>query len=115
MSLNFKLDKIKNYTEVCHKGEELHPVTNGLIWSTMTVGLGEITAKNIDEWLIRLALADKLFGTMMFVGSGPNERQPRPFTREELVAHIGLTTNVSNETRNQFTKRQTEHFYRDRK
>lgn len=108
MSLNFKLDKIKNYETVTRKGDELNPVTNALIWSTMSVGLGSITEKNLQEWLVRLAFSDKLFGTML-----KKDGEDRPFTRDELVAHIGLSCNVCDESRVKWTKRMTEHFMRE--
>ncbi len=108
MSLDFKLDKIKNYKTVTRYGNELSTVTNGLIWSTLSVGLGEITEKNVDEWMVRLALVDKLLGTML-----KKNGESRPFTRDEVVTHIGLTTNVSNEKRPGWAKRMTERFFRD--
>ena len=108
MPLTFKLDKIKNYETVTRTGTELNPVTNALIWSTMSVGLGSITEKNLNEWIVRLEFSDKLFGTML-----KKDGEDRPFTREELVAHIGLSCNVVDETRVKWTKRMTEHFMRE--
>lgn len=118
MSLNFKLDKIKDYKTLCWvrldaDGEKLNPVTDGLIWSTMSIGLGEITEKNINEWLVRLQFSDKLFGTLLIKAGENGERVERPITREELVAHIGLRTNVTNETRAKWMKRMTERFMSD--
>lgn len=113
MSLNFKLDKIKDYQTVCWQDEKLSAVTDGLIWATMGVGLGEITEKNINEWLVRLTFSDKLFGTMLGLAGEKGERVERPFTRWELVQHIGLRTNVVNEPRAKWMKRNAERFMSD--
>jgi hypothetical protein len=108
MSLNYNLTKIKNHDTVCFRidsdGEErMRPVTNLLIWSTMSVDLGEITAKNVDEWLFRLKAIGLIY----------QEESQLKVTREQLVAHIGLTTNVfPNKTRAQFLKNCAERISR---
>lgn len=111
MSLNFRLTNVKDWETVCYKDDRMNVVTEGLIWATMSVGLGEIKANNIDEWLLRLSLSDKLFGTQLFTA----KREQRPFTREELEQHIGLTTNATNETRLQFQKRVVNSFLEEKK
>jgi hypothetical protein len=113
MSLNWDISKVRNNNEVCKINvgtaeQRLNPVTEGLIYATLTVGLGEITEKNVDEWMLRLGFTDRLHGTLL-----KKDRQDRPFTREEVVAHIGLRTNVSKETRAKFIKRHTESYFRD--
>src|SRR5574338_219821 len=101
MSLNFDLRKIPDAVKTDPRDStKLNPITEALIWSSMSIDLGEITAKNVDEWMLRLALSDKLFGTMLH-----KDREPRPFTRAEVEAHIGLRTNVSTKNRAYFTKR----------
>lgn len=108
MSLNYNLTKIKNHDTVCFsvdsKGEErMRSITNLLIWSTMSVDLGEITAKNIDEWLFRLKAIGLIY----------QEESQLNVTREQLVAHIGLSTNVfPNKTRAQFLKNCAERISR---
>lgn len=118
MSLDFRLNNIKDFQTVCWEwrtpgvekdGKKLNPLTEGLIWSTMAIGLGEITEKNIDEWMARLAITDKLFGTMSVKWDGEKKIE-MPYTREELVMHIGLTTNVTNEKRPSWLKRTTTRF-----
>jgi hypothetical protein len=104
MSLNYNLTKIKNHDSVCFSvnrdGEKtMRGITNLLIWSTISVDLGEITAKNVDEWLFRLKAVGLIY---------QDENQMK-VTREQLIAHIGLTTNVfPNKTRAQFLKRCAE-------
>lgn len=112
MSLNYTVDKIADYKNVCNVGDgdarRMNPVTEGLIWSSMSVGLDSIKKKNVDEWLVRLALTDALFGTMLKAN-----REDRPFTRAEIESHIGLTTNVSNMTRKKWQDAAVSRFMRD--
>lgn len=100
MSLDFKLGDIKNYRELCwtdsqlgHDCKQLTGLTHALIWDTMTVGLGEVTEKNLDEWMYRLCIMDRVY---------PREMK---ITRQDLVSHIGLRTNASTFTRAAFKKK----------
>jgi len=110
MSLNFDLTAVRSNlgeeryklitTDLTTRNEpegkqKWHTVTNTLIWGTMSVGLGKITAENIDEWSFRLALIQKLFGTDIQFGDGRKVQ----LTRQDVVNHIGLRTNVSEEKR----------------
>jgi hypothetical protein len=100
MALEWNLTKIKDSDNICWQkdketGEELmSQLTNALIWATMIVSLGEITKRNIDEWLFRLEYL--------------REVNQDPFTahvsREDLEKHIGLYTNASQRTRAQFKR-----------
>lgn len=53
MSLNWSFSRVKNWQDVCFEGPEdnrtMKKDTECLIFSTMAVGLGEITKKNIKE------------------------------------------------------------------
>ena len=100
MSLNWNLNKIANTETTCwntdSSGEEvMRGITHTLIFATMAVDLGEITAKNVDEWLVRVQVMARVSNDHGWLG----------ITREKLVAHIGLNTNVSNKTRKQFMGR----------
>ena len=105
MALNYWFEKIENYKEVVWierpDGEVvMNPVTNALIFSTISVGLGEITDKNIDEFVARYRIMEQLQGPFI-----TKNGKPYHLTDEELVAHIGLRTNVTNETRAQWARR----------
>lgn len=54
MSLDWNLSKIKNNKEVCWKNGIMKAETHELIYSTIAVGIGEITEKNWREFLARL-------------------------------------------------------------
>lgn len=97
MSLNWNLSKIANTESVCWRkdssGEEtMRGITHTLIFATIAVDLGEITAKNVDEWLFRMQCIARVY----------NDEGWANITREQLTDHIGLSTNVSNRTRKQF-------------
>lgn len=109
MSLDFKLTKIKDWETVTRDGDRMSAVTEGLIWSALSVGLRGITEDNVDEWLIRLALLDHLNGNTILTVDG----NPRPFTRQEVEAHIGLTTNVTDRKRPSWAKEAVEKFFAD--
>lgn len=105
MSLNYELGAIENWETVCKiDGKDdngksirkMNPVTNGLIWATMGIGIGKITAENWQEFYARIRILDRLMlsTSLQERNEKTGEFEPRPFTAEEVKAHIGLTTNV---------------------
>ena len=128
MPLNWSVRNVKNADDVCYKtatknsvydgvkrGEEyLHPITNSIIWHTMSVGLNEITPENLDEWEKRMALAYAvkwIDTSVVFAGyedDGNIKWEPRMITRADLERHIGLATNASYETNSAWRKRVME-------
>jgi hypothetical protein len=111
MSLNFTLDTIANYKEVCWIGEgdeaRMNPVTEALIFGTMSVGLGSITDKNVDEFAARFRVIEKIHGAMLYKPDPENEGQIIDWylSDEDFTAHIGLACNVTNETRSKWAQR----------
>lgn len=87
MSLNWNLEAIENRSEVCWIGEGdsavMNPVTHSLIFSTISVGIPEITEENAAEFYARLQLLD--------MWRWSNDPQ---MTYENVKAHIGLKTNA---------------------
>ena len=81
MSLDWNLSKIKNNKEVCWKNGLMKAETHELIYSTIAVGMGEITEKNWREFLSRLNCWEMVHGF--------NRTKP-----ETVRDHIGLRTNV---------------------
>ena len=112
MPLTWDLSGIKDYEALCFvdagvddKGEKLtrlHPVTNAIIWATMNMGL-RLTEKNLPDFLARMRLAQKLIGPM-----GPGGVA---ITDEQVRAHVGLYTNVSDEPVDTWLKRQVAYEY----
>jgi hypothetical protein len=109
MSLNYDLSKIKNFTDVCYstaaesdvahgvvKGQRyMRSATQSIIFGTMAVGIGNLSAKNLPEFWARYDVWQRLHG---FTGEDA-------ITLEEVTAHVGLTTNVSMEPRAKWMKR----------
>lgn len=104
MSLNWNLTKIEDHEERCfneittgpNKGKfKLDATTESLIWTTMLVGMGEITEKNWEEFFIRMRTFELIL----------DYDDNRCITPADVRNHIGLTTNVSKESRTQFMKK----------
>lgn len=132
MSLNYNLSKIKNYKEVCfltHKdtpeepAAELvssgdgrwfydgdardycicsNPVTDALIWLTIDIDLGSITAKNAPDFYLRVSCVEKMLGARL---RNSTTLQERPITLEDVQAHIGLSVNVADRSWGSFSNR----------
>jgi len=119
MSLDWNLTKINNNLEVCWEKNEdgtdrLNPVTESLIWLTMGIGMGSITEDNQSDFYCRVAMYEKLFGTMLSYWKD-SKTVSVPITPEDINNHIGLTTNVSKDTDAAFRKRIVENFVREQK
>ena len=128
MPLNWSVKNVKDADDVCYftatktriydgvkRGEEYtHPITDALVWATMSLGLNEITEENIDEWEKRLALAysvqwiSKQVVFAGFADDGDIKWEPRMLTRADLERHIGLETNASYESGSAWRKRVME-------
>lgn len=106
MALNWDLRDIESHDAVCFVTDSdgdrvLSPITHTLIWATIGVGIGRITERNASEFFARYRLTERISGPFLIDGEGNS----RTVTPQEVYAHIGLTTNVSDETRQQFLKR----------
>lgn len=109
MSLRFDFERIKDYETTCYVDADeldadgtplrrLNPVTNSLVWSTISVKLGAITEANADEFYARYKFCERLDGPFLTGAGG----KPYRLTPEDVQAHIGLTCNVVNESRAKF-------------
>lgn len=116
MALTWSVKDVANHEEVTtiiatvdwpadgtKKGDKLwNPVTTSLIWHSLNTGIGRITEANAAEVYARIAFVEGLYGTSL-----RNEDGDRPITPEDVVLHIGLSTNASfkDESRSSFLKR----------
>jgi hypothetical protein len=101
MSLNWNIEQVKDNKQVCWLEDgQMNPVTHTLIYSTISVGLGSITDKNLDEFVARFRIIEKLHGPLIW-----RDGKESLLTDEEITAHVGLYCNVSNETRAQWARR----------
>ena len=82
MSLNY------NLTQVSDKANR--DKSESIIFMCMAVGIPDITEKNYEEFYSRVTLSNLIYDI------------PTVFTIEDVVSHIGLTTNVSKQHRVSF-------------
>ena len=87
MSLDWNAEGVKDHDKLNHK------ITEGLVWATMAVDIGRITETNTKEFYKRL----KMWGVAIQSDMG--------IKYSDVVDHIGLYTNVSKTTDNQFRKK----------
>jgi hypothetical protein len=102
MGLDFKLTKIKDHETVCWIGEgddaRMNPKTEAIIFMTMFTDVGwGLSDGNIEEFIARATLWEKVNGAL--VG---NQDGPMLLTREDMLAHVGLWTNVAGRPREEF-------------
>ena len=106
MALHWNIGEIADWENVCRinvreeDGEEvwdLNPVTDGLIWSTIGVGMGEITEDNYELFYQRMLALAAIHGPML-----RNEDGSMAHTLADIKAHIGLKCNVSFQNRLEF-------------
>lgn len=102
MSLDFKLTEIKDYETVCYDGDQMNPKTEAIIWMTMFTKVGwGLTEDNIEEFIARATMYEKMRGAVLQMPEG-DRLAPMPLTREDMLAHVGLWTNVFGEPREEF-------------
>lgn len=110
MSLDFSVVDMKNYnvlTTMVNKREtgednrQWHPITNALIFATMSVGINDINEKNWHEFYERLYLYERIAGSGVRRAVDINDEK-NYITADEVYMHIGLHTNASNKTKKQF-------------
>ena len=122
MALRWNLENVANHDEVCFitaqadepmngikAGDRLmNPVTNVLIWATIAVDLPGITEENAAEFFARLRFTERMDGPFLIRAEVDGKRptgEAAFVTEEEVLAHVGLTANVTAKTRAQWLKR----------
>jgi hypothetical protein len=78
-------------------------VTEAIIISLMDVGMRGLTEQNVEEFLDRTAQIAIARGGTMLLQMREGRAADRPYTRAEVEARVGLTTNVSPMTSAKFT------------
>ena len=98
MGLHWDLTKIENHEEI--QADDEWGITETIIWMTMSVGLQGITEENVEEFVQRAAILQALSGPWMSHGI---------YVTDEMIRRrVGLFTNVSDEKRAAWIKRQTD-------
>jgi hypothetical protein len=123
VALSWNLSKIDNKDSICwieapedipghgvKAGEMvMNPITNALIWATISVDLPGITRENAAEFYARLRITECIFGAFLIRAEDENGKRPEGeaafITMNEVIDHIGLTCNVSPTSRTKWLKR----------
>jgi len=117
MSLDWNLKQIRDYKKLYRKvgkGERgyssteprvtLKSETERIIWLTMIIGIREITEKNWEQFYNRTNFYEKNTDNHLWMKSR-NKLVPLYITKEQVHRMIGLSTNASTLTKNQFIKK----------
>lgn len=118
MSLDWSVKNVKDYQTRCwitleedwpsrllKAGDEVvSPVTETLVWLTVTTGIPEITEATAAEFFARARIIEATYGAMMSERRPSGEIVDKPLTAEDVYNHIGLYTNASKMTKAVFTK-----------
>ena len=108
MPLNWNIERCDNWKELIEDSE--WGVTNALIWTTMVVGLHEISEANANEFFARVDAVQRGTGELCYKDTGTPENTdsskwlPYFITYEDIVRRIGLGTNASRMTKTEFLK-----------
>ena len=84
----------KNVPDLERKLEENPRMLDCLVWASLYIGLGEVTDKNVKEWVYRLRRATFEGHPLIVLQDGT----PYEITEETIRPWIGLRTNVSSIT-----------------
>jgi len=97
MSLDWNVSNVKDYQTVCwipnndSPDTRLNPVTEALIFYTMTVGMNVITEANADEKLMAIATDSGVKGDDVAVCAAKPETKARVDASVELGKSVGVT------------------------
>lgn len=100
MSLDWSVANVKDHATVTTSPfdeHKWHPVTEAIVWACMAVELSGITEKNIDEFWFRYKAWQMVAGASLL-----NKDGDLYVTRKDVELHIGLSTNVSDQSRKYF-------------
>lgn len=127
MGLHWNLTDIADMDNVCFeeadhdsrmggykKGDRImRSVTNALIWATIPVGLGSITAENMALFSKRLRVYESAFGAFLQEKKEGGRWGDRFITDADVKAHVGLSTNASRLTDAKFRAQVMERLERE--
>jgi len=103
MALNWSVENVKDYKNLCWSEDRLNPVTEALIWAGNSLGFNIITERNYEEVYIRVHMWEH--GVCSFLQKHENgESVDIPLTLKDIQQHIGLNTNWSTMTNAAFNK-----------
>lgn len=116
MGLNWNLSNIKDNETLCWSklsedwggmkaGEEiLNPVTEVLIWLTLSTGIPQVTDKTAPEFLARVRMVEATYGAVLHDRDSCGNLIDKHITAKDVQNHIGLSTNASTLTKTEFVR-----------
>ena len=93
MSLKWNIKKVS-------KENDFH-VTSKIIWKTLAIDIGEITKKNVSEFMFRSMLHDSYFC---------NNKKESQLPKQQIEDHVVLKTNVTTKSRASFVSKLFKRF-----
>ena len=93
MPLNYDLKNVKADIE----DKDVWPISNALVWGTLSIAMGKITKENWEEFYTRCHMIETIHGAWLC-----DKKGPRPITPDDVKSHIGLRTNVATESNAKF-------------
>jgi hypothetical protein len=100
MPLNWNITQCQNHEELLD--DSVWGKTDALIWTTMVIGIPEITEDNADEFFARVETVQRVTGNLCIWNGDPYY-----FDYQDIVRRIGLHTNASRLTKAGFFKHVT--------
>ena len=101
MSLNWNAQDVHDI-DALHGDEVQWEVTKAIVFRTMLTNMGEITEKNYEEFYTRIALCDRLFGSLIGLTDEDGEMKDYFITLADVKRRIGLETNVHEQSKAKF-------------
>ena len=101
MSLNWNAQDVHDF-EALHGDEVQWAITKAIVFRTMLTNMGEITEKNYEEFYTRIALCDRLFGSLIGLTDEDAEMRDYFITLADVKRRIGLETNVHEQSKAKF-------------
>ena len=83
-----------------HSVTRMNPVTNRLVWLTMSIGIRYITEKNFEQFFHRVFIYEHAVGASRY----DKDRNEKFFTLQEVHDNIGLRSNADERTEANFRK-----------
>lgn len=106
MSLNIYVDGIKDeslhYQVENGENVDIALMAKNIGFWSIAIDIGRLDEQHIDEWFARYEILSAL-GVNFFIDGEGNDVK---ITYEDLVAHLGLVTNVTTRTRFSWLKQQ---------
>jgi len=95
MALNWSIENCNDWEQLIT--DDNWQVTNALVWLTMGVDLGEIDVSNVNDFYARIKVWERVCGHLLIA--------PYYITFEDVFRRVGLSSNVSNQSLNEWLKR----------